>query len=328
MLNEIDLSRVDLNLLVLFEAVMHERHVARAASRLNLTASAVSHGIARLRRTFNDPLFLKHPKGVVPTATASALAGPIAAILAQVREVVASADPFDPHRSRRRFTIGAPDAIAAVALPAALSAIGALAPNVIVCVREMQPMGTLPALDAGEIDVALYPLEDLPARFHGRLLYEERFVVAMRTDHPFRKRPTLEAYCAARHLLVSRVGDTRGFVDDILERERCSRRVVMTVPTFMSALALLGESDLLGTLPLSLMRVHAARFGLASVEAPFDIERFQTKVVAPHVAMRDAGVAWLMDILERTAREASRARARPVRGAKPRSRSTRTVSAK
>lgn len=322
MLNEIDLSRVDLNLLVLFEAVMKERHVARAAERLHLSASAVSHGIARLRRAFNDPLFLKHPKGVVPTATAAALAGPISAILAQVREVVASADPFDPHRSRRRFTIGAPDAIAAVVLPSALSAIGALAPNVIVCVRELQPMDTLAALDAGDIDVALYPLEDLPARFVGRALYEEQFVVAARADHPFRKRPTLEAYRAARHLLVSRTGDTRGFVDDILERQRCSRRVVMTVPTFMSALALLADSDLLGTLPLSLMRVQAERFGLVWVEAPFEIERFQTKLVAPQVALRDAGVAWLMEVLEGTAREARLARTKPVlrRKQRPRSR--------
>src|ERR671912_1998487 len=96
MLNEIDLSRTDLNLLVLFETVLKERHVGRAADRLNLTPSAVSHGLGRLRKLLNDPLFLRTPKGVVPTARATELAAPIADILARVRSVMATAAPFDP----------------------------------------------------------------------------------------------------------------------------------------------------------------------------------------------------------------------------------------
>ena len=91
MLNEIDLSRTDLNLLVLFEAVLAERNVGRAADRVDLTPSAVSHGLGRLRRLLNDPLFLKTPKGVVPTARATELAAPIADVLTRVRSVVSTA---------------------------------------------------------------------------------------------------------------------------------------------------------------------------------------------------------------------------------------------
>src|SRR3954447_5327487 len=109
MLNKIDLSRADLNLLVLFEVVLAERNVGRAAQRLNLTPSAVSHGLGRLRRLLNDPLFLRTPKGVVPTARAMALAGPVADLLARARNVLASAAPFDAATSTRRFVIGAPD---------------------------------------------------------------------------------------------------------------------------------------------------------------------------------------------------------------------------
>src|SRR5881396_3972647 len=98
MLNQINLARADLNLLTLFEAVLSECHVGRAAMRLNLTPSAVSHGLGRLRRLLNDPLFLRTPKGVVPTARATALAEPIADILARVRRVVATAEPFDAAR--------------------------------------------------------------------------------------------------------------------------------------------------------------------------------------------------------------------------------------
>src|SRR5579885_3481731 len=112
MLNRIDLSRADLNLLVLFEAVLEERHVGRAAERLNLTPSAVSHGLGRLRQLLNDPLFLRTPKGVVPTARATEIAAPVAEVLARVRSVMATAAPFDPSTSTRRFTIGAPDGAA------------------------------------------------------------------------------------------------------------------------------------------------------------------------------------------------------------------------
>ena len=139
MLHEIDLSRVDLNLLVLFEAVFEERHVGRAASRLHLSASAVSHGIGRLRRALSDPVFLKHPKGVVPTARAAELAAPVADILARVRAVVSVALPFEPRESTRRFAIGAPDAIATVVLPPVLAALRRKAPGVVVNVTEVEP---------------------------------------------------------------------------------------------------------------------------------------------------------------------------------------------
>ncbi|RUV47121.1 LysR family transcriptional regulator, partial [Mesorhizobium sp. M5C.F.Ca.IN.020.14.1.1] len=103
MLNEIDLSRVDLNLLVLFEVVLEERHVGQAAERLSLSPSAVSHGLGRLRRLLNDPLFLRTPKGVVPTERAMDLAAPVADILTRTRSVIATAEPFHAATSTRRF---------------------------------------------------------------------------------------------------------------------------------------------------------------------------------------------------------------------------------
>ena len=113
MLNKNHLSRIDLNLLVVFSFVLEERHVARAAGRLNLTPSAVSHALVRLRQLLNDPLFLRTAKGVVPTARALALGEPVAEILASVGSVVAAAAPFDAATSVRRFAIGAPDAVIA-----------------------------------------------------------------------------------------------------------------------------------------------------------------------------------------------------------------------
>ena len=139
MMNEINLARTDLNLLALFEVIFSERHLGRAAARLNLTASAVSHGLSRLRRLLNDPLFLRVPKGVVPTARALALAAPIADVLARARHVLATAAPFDPAKSQRRFVIGAPDGISPVFLTPLLARLQRAAPGIDVGLRQLLP---------------------------------------------------------------------------------------------------------------------------------------------------------------------------------------------
>ncbi len=236
MLNETDLSgadlsRADLNLLVLFEIVREEGHVGRAAERLNLSSSAVSHGLGRLRRLLNDPLFLKTPKGVVPTARALELAAPIADILARVQSVVATAAPFEPATSTRRFTIGAPDGVSAVFLAPLLARLGKEAPGIDIGVRQLLPTqgetspdrawrGALADLEARAMDIAIVPTDQFPPRFHGRVLFEEDFVLAMRAGHPFARAPTLDRYCAMRHLVVSLTGDPFGFVDRVLGRTR------------------------------------------------------------------------------------------------------------
>jgi DNA-binding transcriptional LysR family regulator len=315
MLHEIDLARADLNLLVLFEAVLHARHVGRAGERLHLSPSAVSHGLGRLRRAFNDPLFLKHPKGVVPTALAEQLAEPIAHILEQARAVFASGDAFDPLRSTRTFTLGAPDGIAAVTLPAVVAAVERAAPNVRLGLRELQPSETLAALDARQVDLALYPLEETPARFEARQLYEEDFVIAARRGHRLGRRPTLDRYAQARHVLVTRTGDRRGFVDDLLAKHGLSRTVALTVPTFMAALAAICDSDLVAALPRSLVEKQGARFGVVAAEPPVRIGHSRIKAIATRPAMTDAGIAWLMSVVERVlgSRAAAPAAKRNVR---------------
>src|SRR5688500_504542 len=125
MMNAAQLARTDINLLVLFDVVFKERHLGRAAQRIGLTTSAVSHGLNRLRRMLNDPLFLRAPRGVVPTERATDLADSISDILARVGSVMGSSQPFEAARSRRRFTIGAPDALSAIFLPSLLERIRA-----------------------------------------------------------------------------------------------------------------------------------------------------------------------------------------------------------
>lgn len=316
MLNEIDLSRTDLNLLVLFEVVLDARHVGRAAEQLHLSPSAVSHGLARLRRLLNDPLFLRTPKGVVPTARAMELAAPIADVLARARRVLATAEPFDPRTSTRRFTIGAPDGASAVFLPALLANLASRAPSIDISVRQLLPSpgvttperawaAALADLDARAFDVAVLPLDDAPARFVARTLYEEEFVIVMRAGHPFARDLSLDRFCRARHLVVSLTGDPHGFVDGVLAQQGRSRRIAVTVPNFMMALATLVDTDLIAALPKRLATLQAARFGLVSRNAPLPLPRSRLRAIVPAVAMMDEAVAWLLDRLEEATKAGS-----------------------
>jgi DNA-binding transcriptional LysR family regulator len=321
MLNDIDLSRADLNLLVLFDTVLKERHVGRSADRLNLTASAVSHGLGRLRRLLNDPLFVRTPKGVVPTARAAEMAAPIAEILARVRSVIATAEPFNPTSSRRRFIIGAPDGMSAVFLPPLLAELRRTAPGIDISVRQLLPTqgessperawrSAFTELEARAMDVAIIPSDEIPARFHARVLYEEDFVIAMHAGHPFADRPTLERYCEMQHLVVSHTGNAQGFVDEVLARQGGSRRIALTVPNFMFALAVIAETDLISALPRRFVAMHAPRFGVVAVEAPLPLTRFRLRAVAPQAAMMDLGLCWLFELLGKAEQAAPKHRKR------------------
>lgn len=308
MLNEIDLSRADLNLLVLFEAVFEEAHVGRAAHRLSLSPSAVSHGLGRLRRLLNDPLFLRTPKGVIPSDRAKDLAPSIAEVLRRVRSVISNAEPFNPATSVRRMVIGAPDGVSAVFLRPLLADLGINAPGIDIGIRQLLPIAgetladrawrtAFSDLETRALDIAVIPSEDVPVRFEKRVLYAEDFVLAMRADHPFQQEPTKSTYCESRHLVVSQTGDSHGFVDEILAQDGLARRVALTVPNFMFACAILPETDLLCAIPRQFAALYAEHFGLAIEDPPLPLGRFQLNALVPKMALMDAGLSWLFERL-------------------------------
>jgi DNA-binding transcriptional LysR family regulator len=308
MLNEIDLSRIDLNLLVLFEIVFQERHVGRSAERLRLSASAVSHGLGRLRTLLGDPLFLKTPKGVVPTERALQLAPSVAEILARIRGVVSTAAPFDPRHSTRRFIIGAPDGISSVVLPPLLETLREVAPGVDVGVRQLLPVqgftvphlawrDALTELEDRTMDIAIIPFDDIPVRFHKLKLYEEEFVIAVRKGHSFQLNATLKRYCDMEHLVVSHTGDISGFVDVELAKKGLTRRVTLTVPNFIFALSVLADTEMVSAVPGRFIEIHGGRFDVVAIKAPLPLPRFSINVVLPKVAMMDDGLAWLVRLL-------------------------------
>jgi DNA-binding transcriptional LysR family regulator len=283
------------------------------------SVTAVSHGLRRLRRLLHDPLFLKTPSGVKPTDRARALAGPVAEVLTRVEGIVSTAGPFDPKTAQRGFTIGAPDALAAIFLGPLVASLANEAPGIDIRLLQLMPQyrgrptsqvwqTTLMELDARRLDVAVLPLGRPPARFAERLLFEEDFVVAMRKGHPLARKPNLAAYLAAQHMLVSAIGDALGVMDAKLAEKGHSRRVALTVPNFMIALVQLAESDLVATLPRHLVERHAARFNLVTRPLPVPWTPDPVRIVASQAALADAGIAWLFETMARCIRSATQLR--------------------
>ena len=151
------------------------------------------------------------------------------------------------------------------------------------------------------VDLIVLPLvESIPARFEARKVYREEFVSVAHAKHAFLRRPTLRNYCKAAHLLVSPAGGSRGFIDDALAVRGLARRVSVVVPTFLLGMAVLAESTLVGSMPRRVVERHAKRFNLRTVPVPLPlaVPRSTIYVVVPKVALLDAGIAWLFDLVQ------------------------------
>ncbi len=296
MLHEFDIARIDLNLLTLFEVVMQERHAGHAAARLNLSPSAVSHGLARLRRVFNDPLLIKVSGGLQPTPRAVAIEPAVAEILMKVREVVAQSLPFDPESSARHFRLGAVGGAAMVLAPALMGAVEHRASHVSIDLRRVDWQSCIADLDQCALDIAIVQSAALPDRFVQSPLYEEPMVAAMRIGHAYARTPTLEGLCAHAHVAVTLGEGDPDPLDAVLAGHRHIR---MTVPSFSMALSVAARSDLLAVVPRSEAVHHARQLRLQIVPLPAEVPPCRFDAVMLRQSLQDDGLAWLRAELER-----------------------------
>jgi DNA-binding transcriptional LysR family regulator len=271
-----NLRRLDLNLLVVFDAVMREKNVTRAAERVFLTQSAVSSALGRLRHQLGDELFVRGPGRLRPTPRALELEEPVRALLAELEQVL-SPPRFDPATERRTFTIATNDYFTAVVAPPLAKRLAREAPGI--DLRIVPTAGRpLEMLDAREADIVCTSWGQLPERFSVETLIEDDYVCVVHKDHPFaRKAPTLAQFAKAKHLLVSPRGDARGFVDERLAEKGLTRRIALTVNHFAAAPQIVAETDCVLTVP----RLIAERFA-----PPRSTAQFACPVPAPPALTR------------------------------------------
>lgn len=263
-----NLAGFDLNLLLVFDAVMRERHVTRAGDRIGMSQPAMSNALNRLRHHLKDDLFLRGPDGMRPTYRALELAGPVRDALQNLETAL---DPavFDPATANRSFAVGTNDYALPTLMPELAARLQTEAPNI--KIRLVSSAGhTFEMLDTQAIDVGISAFGTIPERFASATLVEDRYVLIMREGHPLAQGGlSLADYAGARHLLVSPRGDSRGFVDDELAEHGLERQIAMTVTNFASAPGLLAASDLILAMPERIARRVAPIFGLATRPAPF-----------------------------------------------------------
>ena len=277
----INFRTLDLNLLRVFDAVMAEGSLTRAAAALSMTQPAVSHALKRLRVALGEELFQRTPYGVRPMPGSEALWPQVRAALASLRQAIAP-DDFDPRRDAVQLRLAMADATAALLVPPLVAAIEhheALAS------LRIQPLTTRDPrrlLQTGAVDLALgsFP-EVLPAVqaegaesvLRHRPLYDTRYVCVMRRGHPLAKKGalTLDAYCAAPHLLVSFSGRPFGPVDQALATLGRQRRIVLTVNQFFTAGRVVARSNLLAALPETFIEATGYRDELATAELPMPL---------------------------------------------------------
>lgn len=297
-MHETNHRRFDLNLLAVFDALMTERHVGRAGERLGLTQPAVSHALGRLRALTGDPLFVKHPRGVTPTAQAEALAQTVGPALAALRASLGVPRAFDPAAVRRTIVLGCSDYAELTLLPALVARLRREAPGLDLRLRAITAGDVAAAMRRREIDLALGPLIASPDPALATPLLSDRLVLVARRGHPaFATPPTVEELAALPQLLVSPQGDARGAVDAALRERGLVRRVVLSVPHFGAAPRVIETTDLVALLPWRLARSFARTAQIALHESPLALPPWVIGVAQPRETAADPCLAWLVALL-------------------------------
>jgi DNA-binding transcriptional LysR family regulator len=295
-----NLQRIDLNLMVAFEALMAERSVSAAASRLGVSQPAMSSTLARLRSLFDDELFVRSGRAMLPTVRAVQLEAQVARALAQLRAALEPQSPFNPAASRRVFTVSGGDYATMVILPHLAACLAEEAPLVDLRFRFVEKDATVDLLDGDALDLALGVYPNPPKRLALQALFDEHFVCVARMDHPgLRDGMTLEAFAALPHLLVTERGDAVGAVDEALAKLGLERRVAMTVPHVLVVPSVLPSSEMIATVGARAARLFARAAPLTVYDVPVPLPVWRLSMLWSRQKAGDLGLAWLRGILAR-----------------------------
>jgi DNA-binding transcriptional LysR family regulator len=300
----VNFRALDLNLLRVFDAVMAEGSLTRAASVLALTQPAASHALKRLHEALNENLFVRTAAGLKPTPRAEALWPRVRRSLATLQRALAP-EHFDPRADAVNYRVAMADATAALLAPWLVRAIESVQAAANLRVLPLTTRDPRPLLQQGTADLAVGHFPDLIAALltqedtlrHERL-YATRYVCVMRRDHPMaRKKLTLDAFCAAHHLQVSFSGRPLSLIDRALADMGRRRRIVLTVNQFFTAGRVVTQSDLLTVLPLSFLAATGRPGELATRELPFDPGAVHVEMVWHLRRDNDPAHRWLREVL-------------------------------
>jgi DNA-binding transcriptional LysR family regulator len=295
------LHRLDLNLLLVFDALHRRGSVAGAADELALSPSACSHALARLRLALNDELFLRYGSAMQPTAFAQSVASDVSECLGRLSQLLTGAAPFDPATSNQTFAVAATDFTAFALLPVLVAKLEKAAPQVSLKVTYATHRDSLDELSAGRVQFVLGFSEGEATPTDGieSLRCErEEYVVVSRKDHPrIRRKLSMEQYLHERHVVVVPWSNSRSVIDAALALQGYRRDVAVELPSVMSAPFIVAESDLLLTLPRRAAERLSNSTHLVQHKVPFDAPTYELEI---SYHLRHAGSTahrWMRDLM-------------------------------
>ena len=310
-----NLNKVDLNLFVVFDAIYTEANLTHAGQIIGITQPAVSNALARLRESFNDPLFVRTAQGMVPTPMAQNIISPVRSALALLRVSVQESRTFNPLQANKTFRISMTDLTEAVVLPPLFQRLRKQAPSVVVESFLSHRRETTSDLAAGRLDFAIdAPLNTDPQVRHVKLM-EDRYVCAMRPAHPLAGQPSvsLDEYLGLTHIHISTRRNGLGQVDLALGKMGLQRKITLRSQHYLMASNVLQHTDMVMTVPERFARRHALHF----VALPLnELPSVETHLYWHESTEQDPANRWMRELLielcEQQVAQETKNRAQPL----------------
>jgi DNA-binding transcriptional LysR family regulator len=307
-IDTVNLGRIDLNLLVHLDALLAEKSVTRAAARVGIGQSAMSHNLARLRELFGDELLTRGSDGMRLTPRAVTLLDPVRTMLAQVETLVSRDQAFDPATAVRTFRFGLPDSMEILIMPALLARMREVAPGIHLRLYNFDASRLFDDLDADEVDLAIGYDTFQHGQFHHkrRKLFSETWLCMFNAEKTGIVPPiSLDDYIRLPHVLTSlRPGrSVRGIVDEALEKLGLRRSVALTTPRFLTVPSLVARAPVIVTMQARLARLFAAELGLNLSPPPVELGEVMVSLLWHASYDHDPGHTWLRELVTRLAAE-------------------------
>lgn len=298
-----NLQNIDLNLLLVFEALLSERNVTRAAKRLGLSQPALSNALTRLRRTFDDPLFLRSTTGMTPTPLAQSLGGPIHTALAQLRAVLEEKREFDPAASEQIFHLLANDYVEMLLLPALLGALGERSSRVRLRAHRprtlFEPPTAAALTDSFDLAIGFYAdTLTLDSSIRAETLWEEGNVCIASSNHPtVRGKITLRQYAEAARVAVFYKDQGQGVIDTLLAQKGYHRPAAVQLPHFASIPFAVSGTELIAAVPERLAARFQNQLRLQVLPLPFKLPLFRMALLWHERFHNDPAHQWLRGLI-------------------------------
>lgn len=288
------LDKIDLNLFVVFDAIYREGSLTAVARLLHLTQPAISNALARLRQTFDDQLFVRTPKGMVPTPLADNVIGDVRRALDLLGKSVGASAKFDPGTSQKQFRMAMNDMMEYLIMPNLLHQVSLQAPGIVMANFYQSRQQAAHELKAGTLDFVIEAQPVNAQDFGHRSLLDLRYVVAMRQGHPLATGSlTLDDYVSAQHIHISSRKKGRGHADVAIHRLGHKRSITLRSRHYLAAAEIISQSNLLWTAPELLAR----RAGLHIEELPFEVEPLQLHLYWNKSPAADPANRWMRELV-------------------------------